>query len=692
MNVNVNNNIGEVFEEGNDSGTTNTPESSATGPVTEDSTHGLSGTASADGLQDVVPIPDSDRQGVMELQGENQTISSSAEVSGASSSEDNLVSLQRFFAKPRLIMSGAIATLEREEVDLMHYFKSLNVLSKLYNFAGLRFDLNLRLVTNVTQFDNGLLYLGYKPPQQIVDLHYQLPIDAENDVLQQIFAEFLPHINLDLAEESSAELCVPWWAPIRFMETTGLVTAGNLGSIVLSDFTVAGGSVVNNTAKYQVFVWLSNVDFIYPSNLALISNAPAFQKLRGIVSDEIVTQGPEPKGHQNGAVVLTTSRDLIEDIQHIPATAKPYCVNSVQKTPPGAHPDSFKPLFTTPTLLGVANIPVGDPDWKIDIRVRPYASATGFSAYPQYLRSAMVTEFFSFWKGSITFTLKFVKTKFHIGRIRVYYVPLLLNGVPDGLTGESYEMWSTVLDLRDSSEFQITVPYTSELLAATRQTILGSLRFHVLNPIQAPENCTQFVNARVYVSMNDDLEYMLPRIVGPSTAQADPDEVVTQGPINEKDIPLPTDYCNESSATISQYCGVGTPYPVKFAQWALHKYGEGGSAARHAWNSADLRILPSTSFSDTVHSFNKLRTVFVGAHTDIYTHGLGANVWNVPGGQKGYATSQVAAVLPYLSNVLWSGYFIWSNSEGGPKTSLGCLRNPTFYLPWFPCNCSQPSD
>lgn len=64
---------------------------------------------------------------------------------------------------------------------------------------------------------------------------------------------------------------------------------------------------------------------------------------------------------------------------------------------------------------------------------------------------------FGYWTGSLVYTLRFVKTNFHSGRVEISFHPF----VSDVNTSRMEYVYRLVIDLRDNSEVSFTVPYIS---------------------------------------------------------------------------------------------------------------------------------------------------------------------------------------------------------------------------------------
>lgn len=137
-----------------------------------------------------------------------------------------------------------------------------------------------------------------------------------------------------------------------------------------------------------------------------------------------------------------------------------------------------------------------------------------------------VANAFTYWRGSIVYTFKFVKTQYHSGRLRISFIPFYYNdtistGVPDVSRTQKI-----VVDLRTSTEVAFTVPYPStrpwmfsirpesswlgENNTLMYNAVSGIVRVEVLNQLVAANNVFQSIDTIVEVSGGPDLTFAGP--------------------------------------------------------------------------------------------------------------------------------------------------------------------------------------
>lgn len=135
-----------------------------------------------------------------------------------------------------------------------------------------------------------------------------------------------------------------------------------------------------------------------------------------------------------------------------------------------------------------------------------------------------VANCFGLWRGSMIYTFKLIKTGFHAGRLRIYYVPyekasnLVVGSAPVNEIEKNYQI---VVDIAESDTFTFKVPYvatkpwfnTTSLGSVSEdiQTTTGYLVVTVLNELQAVSTVSSSINVLVEVSGGDDLTFACPQ-------------------------------------------------------------------------------------------------------------------------------------------------------------------------------------
>jgi len=137
----------------------------------------------------------------------------------------------------------------------------------------------------------------------------------------------------------------------------------------------------------------------------------------------------------------------------------------------------------------------------------------------------------TYWRGSIVYTFKFVKTNFHTGRLQILFAPFWYGGDSRPIGGfcDLNKCYRAIVDLRESTEVSFTVPYVSSRpwMFTTRpdapwltngtvsdfynyNCATGMIRVDVLNKLVAGHNVYQSIDCIVEVSGGPDLTFAGP--------------------------------------------------------------------------------------------------------------------------------------------------------------------------------------
>nr|ULF99873.1 MAG: hypothetical protein 2 [Cripavirus sp.] len=158
------------------------------------------------------------------------------------------------------------------------------------------------------------------------------------------------------------------------------------------------------------------------------------------------------------------------------------------------------------------------------MKIKPYSATVTDRFVTTHM--GYVANTHGYWRGSIVYTFKFVKTQFHSGRLRISFIPFYYNttistGVPDVSRTQKI-----IVDLRTSTEVSFTVPYVSSRPwmfcirpesswlgtnnAMMFNAVSGIVRVEVLNQLVAANNVYQSIDTIVEVSGGPDLTFAAP--------------------------------------------------------------------------------------------------------------------------------------------------------------------------------------
>lgn len=203
--------------------------------------------------------------------------------------QPDLQDIKAYFERPRTVARGAVnfgsvnplvsIGFSPSNADLKTFFPQWT--QRLAGAYGIRFSLNFRLQVAATSFHQGVLAMGWQ---------YGLPagFGAFNRTDKSYTITNLPHVRLDLSEQTMVELKVPFMHPTEFLEVEPVDPAtnplaaflGTLGVVpILPSISVAG----LNQATYTLYMFMTDielfgVDVINPSTVNLQSGGGLITK------------------------------------------------------------------------------------------------------------------------------------------------------------------------------------------------------------------------------------------------------------------------------------------------------------------------------------------------------------------------------------------------------------------------------
>nr|ULF99781.1 MAG: hypothetical protein 2 [Dicistroviridae sp.] len=136
-----------------------------------------------------------------------------------------------------------------------------------------------------------------------------------------------------------------------------------------------------------------------------------------------------------------------------------------------------------------------------------------------------LSNFFKFYRGTLNYHFRIVKTVFHSGRIRVFVVPGA-NVDTDVATIDFSKVHSSVYDIRDTNQFDISVPYkwnapwkavdgvfgalTQTLANRTPNEPTAMIYVVVINSLRNPSTAEGSIDFVVETSAGDDFQFACP--------------------------------------------------------------------------------------------------------------------------------------------------------------------------------------
>lgn len=474
--------------------------------------------------------------------------------------------IKEFLEKPIRFVSGIWTSTGPgnilQTLDLEDYFQIPLVRNKLSGYVGVRGTFVVRLQFNATKFQQGRIVACFVPSADIGGMKPLMRIRSLMSATQ------LPRVELDLATDTSVSIEIPYISPTNYHNLiTGQGPWGNLYFIVYGE-KKAGSAPYD--AAYTIFMSLENAEFVMPGFTVESGQSSSFKK-RNVTDQEAkisTTFGAVTKslnalnkvpilGAFAGTAAWVTdamagtakafgfSKPLVQiDVLKgmIDQTAGMANFNNadpgdmmgldvqnkvdVLTTLGGAPDDEVAIAYVAQrsayigTLNWAATAPAGTVLSTYGMNPGAFRNpmidgATAGQPYYDHTPLSFVSSFFLWWRGGIKFTLKFVKTPFHSGRLLVAFNPT--NSVFN--IDQTNYMIREVIDIRECVEYTFTVPYMSvKQYSATApyhysegEEITGLLSIFVLNELNHPASVSSNIDILVEVAGGKDIEFAFPK-------------------------------------------------------------------------------------------------------------------------------------------------------------------------------------
>nr|ULF99840.1 MAG: structural polyprotein [Cripavirus sp.] len=436
---------------------------------------------------------------------------------------------------------------------------------KLERFLGLRADLEVRVQVNAQPFHAGRLMLSWTPflkqlgPER--EYYYAHPA---TDFLTCVSGN--PRVEIDLSTTTEATMNIPFVSPFLYYN---LVTgAGDIGTFQLIVYSPLVDLVSGGNIDYTIWVRMVNVRAEFPTgmpmSIAQVGREGTTQVKQGFVTrqSEAYSTILEPITKipiiGSMASLAKTGVDALHSVASTFGWSKPLNPSDLQvfKNAPARFMcnadgsdmatnlgltaqnelEQLSSLFRTDvdemSLSYVARTPnyVGRFNWTKGqapgtiLYSRSVSPVSWFSTVGVtgviIPHMAFVASHFVMWRGGINLRLKFVKTKFHSGRIRIYYTPGQFSSThPTNFSVDSN--YSTVVDIRSDTDIEFNIPYVAIVPwlhvqesfwngnpAQTQSS--GYVTIEVLNELVSTSTVSDTIEVLVEVSGAEDIEFAVP--------------------------------------------------------------------------------------------------------------------------------------------------------------------------------------
>lgn len=381
------------------------------------------------------------------------------------------------------------------------FLQNATIKNKLQNFAFLRGNLKIKIVTNGSPFLYGLARAVWNPMD-----YFKAVYIGTSSALKLIPKSQLPGVYITPAHSEGAEMTLPFIWPRSFLRVGVLNDTrdmGNLEIIAYSNLKSANGTT--SGVSVQIYAWMEDVVLAGPTV------APALQSDEygeGVVSapasaiaavarklSDVPVIGKFAKATEIGASATSniaklfgfTNVPVISDTQPFRNSPFPQISSSEIGYPNDKLAlDAKNELSIDPTIVGVhgedelsisnfakresflcqttwsTSSTVDTPLFTSQVQPQLGVSETitGGTKY-WFVPMGLLSTMFRNWRGDIIFRFKFVSSPFHKGRVRISYDPYSADVQTVGDTGPY--TFNKIVDLGAETDVEMRIPYQQAL-------------------------------------------------------------------------------------------------------------------------------------------------------------------------------------------------------------------------------------
>lgn len=447
-------------------------------------------------------------------------------------------------------------------------------LPKIAGFLGFRADIILRLQVNANKFQQGRYMLCFTPSggANHNSATGQLNYLAHTNTL--IARTQLPHVELDLSCDTEAILRIPYVSCLNYTpwsSINGATYYGSIGTAQIFPYSTLVAPTGSTTASYTLWASFENIELVS----AAVPQSGDFMTGKSISEKEGSSQGAGPisstmlkisqaanlftpvPGISSYAHGVSWMADIMGNAASIFGWSKPVnlssvnkmerstvanfshvntidqgqalamnCKNSVDTLPGFSGTDTdemdFSFLVSIPAWVRTHTWTTAQTAGTIiyEVGVHPLSLITtrtllGGTIVKDYTPMQFVADYFNYWRGSMIFTFKIVKTEYHSGRIAIVFYPHDDDGAINARSLDlSAYVHREVVDIRECSTITVAIPYVSSAPYRPIRGLglsIGSISIYVVDPLIAPASVSSSVSILMEVSGGPDMEFAVPR-------------------------------------------------------------------------------------------------------------------------------------------------------------------------------------
>jgi hypothetical protein len=449
---------------------------------------------------------------------------------------------------------------------------------KIRGFLGLRFDLVIRLVVNASRFQAGRYMIVWNP---YGGTDYTLKFAAMKTarIFRLTQRTTMPHAEIDISCDTELEFVIPYSNSLNFcpsaLFTNAAFTYGSIGEAQIFPYSALNAVTGATTCSYTMYYSMRNVS-LYGAAVPQSSGFSVSRRNKSYQNREQLSSGMGPISS-----TLATVSESLNILSRVPLVSsyarttawfadrmaktaevfgfsKPTNLEHPQRVTKNVFhyissvdgPDQSMPLALSyknevavlaadsPTDLDemdlnfIASIPayVQTQTWTTaqtagtqlaSIPVTPL-----FGSFAQVINGAtvitdapcsFVSRYFKYWRGSVVFKFKIVRTEFHSGRLVFSFNPVFSDisaNVTPSYTDTNY-VHREVVDIREHTEVCLTIPYISpapftECIPKNGNGAIGNLTVHVVDALVCPATVATSISIMVEIAAGPDMQWSFP--------------------------------------------------------------------------------------------------------------------------------------------------------------------------------------
>lgn len=421
--------------------------------------------------------------------------------------------------------------------------------AKALGFLGFRGTLHVKLVANANPFTQGWLMLVASPNGNeagVLDVYRTRVLTATTQ---------LPHVKMNIACDSEMELIVPYISPLPYYNL--LQKEGSHCKVKLMIYSASATGAAPAVDNYDVtlYAWYSDIEFETPT-IPYQSAGPsgavagATSTMLGAASAVAGSLSKIPiPGISSIARNLSWATGVLSGVSHSFGYSNPNDISTPMKTvrlsdygnvnsdmpqhalPAGTMASNEVKLITKSSPRGdeemslayISSIPAyfdsktlsasqsaNDTLVTYDLVPGTFKTVRDIGILPdqRFLYnfvpwSYLADTLFKYWKGTIVLKMFFAKTIYHSGRICIDYYPGATIAQVNAITAPYNYAQRTVVDLRECDTVEIEFPFSPGATYLDRERTAGVVRIRILNPLRAPETCSQSVSVKFESYLKD---------------------------------------------------------------------------------------------------------------------------------------------------------------------------------------------